>query len=94
MFRKPIDPQVLGNISRRSILTTSMGLGALAAAELLGGGFKAIAATAGSAPDKGKLGTGHFPARAKRGSAVEVAIALTKVTPAAASRLMAAARRV
>jgi hypothetical protein len=73
MFRKTIDPQLLANISRRSILRTSMGLGALAAAELLGG-FKAIAATAGStpaaaagsAPDKGTLRTGHFPARAKR----------------------------
>ena len=46
MFRKTIDPQQLANISRRSILGTSLGLGALAAAELLGG-FKAIAATAG-----------------------------------------------
>ena len=33
-----IDPQELANFSRRSILGTGMGLGAIAAAELLGGG--------------------------------------------------------
>jgi len=66
-----IDPQELANISRRSILGTSMGLGAIAAAELLGGGAaKAKGSGAPSAgdsgPDMGKLTTGQFPARAKR----------------------------
>ena len=65
-----IDPQALANLTRRSILGTSMGLGAIAAAELLGGG-KSLAANAGatggsSGPDLGKLTTGQFPARAKR----------------------------
>src|SRR6185312_2179509 len=66
-----IDPQELANFSRRSILGTSLGLGAIAAAELLGGG-KSLAAGAGGAPggnagpDMGKLTTGQFPARAKR----------------------------
>ncbi|MGZ3397762.1 MAG: DUF1501 domain-containing protein [Caulobacteraceae bacterium] len=66
-----IDPQELANFSRRSILGTSMGLGAIAAAELLGGGRSLAkdggAATGGNAgPDMGKLTTGQFPARAKR----------------------------
>jgi hypothetical protein len=66
-----IDPQELANFSRRSILGTGMGLGAIAAAELLGGG-KSLAAGSGSpvggnaGPDMGKLTTGQFPARAKR----------------------------
>jgi hypothetical protein len=66
-----IDPQELANFTRRSILGTGMGLGAVAAAELLGGG-KSMAAAAGAAsggnagPDMGKLTTGQFPARAKR----------------------------
>src|SRR6187551_3627427 len=65
-----IDPQLLANLSRRSILGTSLGLGALAATELVGG-FKSMAAGAGppvgpSGPDMGKLATGQFPARAKR----------------------------
>src|ERR1700749_1957889 len=63
----------LANLTRRSILGTSMGLGAIAAAEVLGGG-KSRAAAAGAAgasggeagPDMGKLTTGQFPARAKR----------------------------
>ena len=66
-----IDPQELANFSRRSILGTGMGLGAIAAAELLGGGAAtakgAGAPTGGDAgPDMGKLTTGQFPARAKR----------------------------
>ncbi|MGZ3371472.1 MAG: DUF1501 domain-containing protein [Caulobacteraceae bacterium] len=70
MSRKLIDPQEMANLTRRSILGTSMGLGAIAAAELLGGG-KSVAASAGpapaqSGPDLGKLTTGQFPARAKR----------------------------
>jgi hypothetical protein len=66
-----IDPQELANFSRRSILGTSLGLGAIAAAELLGGG-KSMAAGTGkpsggdAGPDMGKLTTGQFPARAKR----------------------------
>ena len=60
-----IDPQELANFSRRSILGTSLGLGAIAAAELLGGG-KSLAAAGGapganSGPDLGKLATGQFP---------------------------------
>src|ERR1700761_4801346 len=66
-----IDPQELANFSRRSILGTGMGLGAIAAAELLGGG-KSLAKDGGkpsggdAGPDMGKLTTGQFPARAKR----------------------------
>src|ERR1700749_2827442 len=64
-----IDPQELANFTRRSILGTSMGLGAIAAAELLGGGGSQAAGaapTGGNAgPDMGKLTTGQFPARAK-----------------------------
>ena len=67
MSRKMIDPQLLANISRRSVLGTSLGLGALAATELLGG-FRSSAATSGPplgqpGPDMGKLATGQFPAR-------------------------------
>ncbi len=36
--RFDMDPNELANLTRRSILGTSMGLGAIAAAELLGGG--------------------------------------------------------
>ena len=65
-----IDPQELANISRRSILGTSMGLGAIAAAELLGGGTSLAEGSGGpggdAGPDLGKLTTGQFPARAKR----------------------------
>src|SRR6476469_4286413 len=65
-----IDPQELANFSRRSILGTGMGLGAIAAAELLGGGkvqAKGSGGAGGDAgPDMGKLTTGQFPARAKR----------------------------
>src|SRR4051794_28180110 len=65
-----IDPQDLANFSRRSILGTGMGLGAIAAAELLGGGKSRAkdggAAPANAGPDMGKLTTGQFPARAKR----------------------------
>jgi hypothetical protein len=66
-----IDPQELANFSRRSILGTSLGLGAIAAAELLGGGTSLAAGTGKAAggdagPDMGKLTTGQFPARAKR----------------------------
>jgi hypothetical protein len=66
-----IDPQDLANFTRRSILGTSMGLGAIAAAELLGSG-RSLAKEGGAAsggeagPDMGKLTTGQFPARAKR----------------------------
>ena len=77
MSRKMIDPQLLANISRRSVLGTSLGLGALAATELLGG-FRSSAATSGPplgqpGPDMGKLATGQFPAgyqRSRRGRAV------------------------
>ncbi|MEI9890266.1 MAG: DUF1501 domain-containing protein [Caulobacteraceae bacterium] len=65
-----IDPQVLADFSRRSILGTGMGLGAIAAAELLGGGAVQAKGSGGSpgdaGPDMGKLTTGQFPARAKR----------------------------
>ena len=64
MSRKSIYPRVLANISRRSVLGTSLGLGTLAAAELICGS-KALAA-ASDGQDLGKLATGHFPARAKR----------------------------
>src|ERR1700761_3576416 len=60
-----IDPQELANFTRRSILGTGMGLGAIAAAELLGGG-KSLAAAGDAGPDMGKLPPGQFPARAKR----------------------------
>ena len=64
-----IDPQDLANLTRRSILGTSMGLGAVAAAELLGGSASRAAPGAApgpAGPDLGKLATGQFPARAKR----------------------------
>ena len=62
--------QQLLNLTRRSILGTSMGLGGIAMAEILGGG-QARAKGAGGAPtdagpDLGKLATGQFPAKAKR----------------------------
>jgi hypothetical protein len=65
-----IDREQLLALSRRAILGTGMGLGAIAAAELLGaataraGGASAAAGDAG--PDLGKLTTGQFRARAKR----------------------------
>jgi hypothetical protein len=66
-----LDPQEVANLTRRSILGTSMGLGAIAAAELLGGGKSMAAGTGGApggnaGPDLGKLATGQFPPRAKR----------------------------
>ena len=67
-----LDPQQVANFTRRSILGTSMGLGAVAAAELLGGGRSLAAGTGGpsiggdAGPDLGKLATGQFAPKAKR----------------------------
>src|SRR5260370_21910134 len=68
-----IDPRQLANLTRRAVLGSSMGLGAIAGVKLLGGGRSLAkdAASAGapspqSGPNLGKLTTGHFPARAKR----------------------------
>ena len=65
-----LDPQQVANFTRRSILGTSMGLGAIAAAELLGGGkslAKDGASLGGDAgPDLGKLTSGQFAPKAKR----------------------------
>jgi hypothetical protein len=59
-----IDPNKLANLSRRALLGSSMGLGAIAAAKLLGAG-KLLAKDATPVgqlgPDMGKLVTGHFP---------------------------------
>ncbi|MGZ6012873.1 MAG: DUF1501 domain-containing protein, partial [Caulobacteraceae bacterium] len=66
-----LDPQDIANFTRRSILGTSMGLGAIAAAELLGGG-RSLAKDGGApvggnaGPDLGKLTSGHFAPKAKR----------------------------
>jgi hypothetical protein len=70
MSRDKIDPQEHANLRRRAILGTSLGLGALAATELLGG-FRTFAADAApvpraAGPDLGKLTTGQIPARARR----------------------------
>jgi hypothetical protein len=73
MSNKMTDAQrdALANMTRRAMMGTGMGLGAIAAAELLGSG-QARAKGAGAAPlgdagpDLGKLATGQFPARAKR----------------------------
>ncbi len=74
MSRKiEIDPSIIANLTRRAMLSSSMGLGVIAAAKLLGGGTS-LAKEVGSAgasgpqssPNLGKLTTGHFPARAKR----------------------------
>src|SRR5262249_56904551 len=67
--RAGTDPGVVANLARRAVLSSSMGLGAIAAAKLLGGGKSLAwgATPAGeSVPNLGKLATGHFPARAKR----------------------------
>src|SRR3569623_358284 len=65
-----MEREELATLTRRSILGTSMGLGAVAAAELISGGksqAKDSGSPAGNAgPDMGKLTTGQFPARAKR----------------------------
>ena len=68
-----IDPGVMANLTRRALLSSSMGLGVIAAAKLLGAGNSlAKSATPGSdsgpasSPDLGILTTGHFPTRAKR----------------------------
>ena len=70
MSRKiEIDPSVLTNLTRRAFLGSSMGLGAIAAAKLLGAGnslAKSTTPAGESGPDMGKLTTSHFPARAKR----------------------------
>src|SRR5246127_2914982 len=68
-----IDPNKLAKLTRRAVLGSSMGLGAIAAAKLLGAG-KLLAKDATPAgqfgpavgANLGKLTTGHFPARAKR----------------------------
>jgi hypothetical protein len=68
MSKIEIDPNRLANLTRRALLSSSMGLGAIAAAKLLGAGklLAKDAAPAGApGPDMGKLTTGHFPARAK-----------------------------
>ena len=64
------NPQDLANFTRRSILGTGMGLGAIAAAELLGGGVSRAAGSGAApsevGPDLGKLATGQFAPKAKR----------------------------
>ena len=67
-----IDPSILANLTRRAMLSSSMGIGIVAASKLLGGA-RSLAKDATSAgvpgpqsgPNLGKLTTGHFPARAK-----------------------------
>ena len=68
-----IDPSIIANLTRRAVLGSSMGLGIIAAAKLLGGGrslAKDVISAGKPAPQSGlnlgKLTTGHFPARAKR----------------------------
>src|SRR3569833_622361 len=69
-FTDDVNKAIIANLSRRTILGTGMGLGAVAMAEMLGGGF-ARGAAGGNlpvnlGPDKGTLGTGQIPAKAKR----------------------------
>src|SRR6516164_2184342 len=70
MSRKiEIDPHRLANFTRRAVLSSGMGLGAIAAGKLLGAGkllAKDATPAVASGPDLGKLTTGHFFARAKR----------------------------
>src|SRR5580704_5324539 len=74
MSRKiEIEPSILANLTRRAVLSSSMGLGIVAAANLLGcprsrakEATSAGAPSPQSGPNLGKLTTGHFPARAKR----------------------------
>jgi hypothetical protein len=74
MSRKiEINPSILSDLTRRAVLSSSMGLGIIAAAKLLGGGRSlakegTLAGAPGpqSGPNLGKLTTGHFPGRAKR----------------------------
>ena len=57
------------NIGRRALLATGVGLGAVAALDVLGGGTVLGAGKApppASGPDKGLMRTGQIPARAKR----------------------------
>ena len=65
-----IDRELLANLSRRAVLGTGLGLGGIATAELLGARLGhatgAAPVDSESGPDKGKLKTGQFPARAKR----------------------------
>jgi Protein of unknown function (DUF1501) len=68
-----IDPSIFADLTRRAVLSSSMGLGIIAAVKLLGGGrllAKDVISAGASAPQSslnlGKLTTGHFPARAKR----------------------------
>jgi len=68
-----IDPSIIANLTRRAVLSSSMGLGIIAAAKVLGGGrslAKDVISAGKPAPQSGlnlgKLTTGHFPARAKR----------------------------
>jgi hypothetical protein len=72
-------------ISRRAILSSGVGLGAAAAAGLLGAdplsrsAGPAPAAPAASGPDKGVLGVGQLPARAKRVISVHMWGAVSQV---------------
>lgn len=56
-----VNMDYLKNVTRRSVLGTGTGLGIIAAAELSKAGVPKK-----DEPDLGKLGTGQFPARAKR----------------------------
>jgi Protein of unknown function (DUF1501) len=67
MSRKiEINPSILANLTRRAVLSSSMGLGIVAAAKLLGGARSLAKEATSAGPNLGKLTTGHFPARAKR----------------------------
>jgi hypothetical protein len=69
MSNNRFDQSALANMSRRAILGAGSGLGAIAAAQLIGGGAalgKAAPAAGKSGPDKGLLINSQFPATAKR----------------------------
>jgi len=67
---REVDPNEIMNMTRRALMGTGVGVGAIAMAELLGAD-KARSAAAGApvgdaGPDMGKLATGQFPPKAKR----------------------------
>ena len=72
----------LSDQARRAFLATGVGLGAVAAVDLLGGGFargSGAAPTQAAGPDKGLFGAGQIPARAKRVVSIHMVGAVSQV---------------
>jgi hypothetical protein len=84
MSEQNMDPRLLrANANRRTLLRSGVGLGAVALADCIFGGALSSPSpsrrASASGPDLGAIGTGHFPARAKRVVSIHMLGAVSQV---------------